>query len=77
MGAPKPPAAQRPHIREIDADSGEASPLLAGESSRSSGSSESDIPRLSTQGTWNGLDDFEGLPWWRVPSVSELMLNYL
>jgi MFS family permease len=63
---PKSPA-KRSRIHEVDGGSGEASPLLIADSTVDS---DLDIPQLSKKGTWNGLDDFKGLPWWRVPSVS-------
>ncbi|KAK0391105.1 hypothetical protein NLU13_0607 [Sarocladium strictum] len=66
MTASKSSPAQRAHVREVETGSNENSPLLSAESSRSS---EIELPPLSKKGTWTGLDDFEGLPWWRVPSV--------
>ena len=60
--------AQSPEVRELDdsdTEFNEASSLL-GADTRSDYDEASRAPR---KGSWNGFEDFEGLPWWKMPSV--------
>lgn len=54
--------------RKINTDgaSDEVTPLL----SDGSGGSGSDVNGSIRELEWEGLRDFEGVPWWRKPSVS-------
>ncbi|TVY52437.1 putative membrane protein [Lachnellula cervina] len=61
-------------------DDNEVTPLL-GSGNRSSGSgnasgSGSDDIGSATELGWEGLADFEGLPWWRKPSVGWLIIPF-
>lgn len=55
-------AAKRPF--QVDAEDVDASSPLLG---RTSGNDHDESAALSKR--WTGLDEFDGLPWWRVPSV--------
>src|SRR5438045_7243900 len=72
---------RRPDIRYSDADIGngssvkhvgttisEETPLLSGRAEHTSSSGDSNEHDISTK--WSGETDFEGLPWWGLPSVS-------
>lgn len=59
----------RPLIRDSDdaeADFSESTALLLPGDSNGEDGAES--PRKAS---WSGLDEFEGLPWWKTPSVCE------
>ncbi|KAH7328137.1 major facilitator superfamily domain-containing protein [Stachybotrys elegans] len=57
-------------VRELRQDA-ESSPLLG------AGADGDESPQDSVRVQWNGMEDFEGLPWWRKPSVFWLLGPYL
>lgn len=56
-----------PHVREVDDD------IEATESTRLLRQIAANDTADSKQDEWDGYKDFEGLPWWRRPSVFWLL----
>ena len=59
---------QSPEVREVDdsdTEVNEGSSLLGAGTQ----SDYDEAARAPRKGSWNGFEDFEGLPWWKTPSV--------
>lgn len=64
----------RPQLRELEPEPATETTRLLGAGTSDSHNQDGAGPQLrrsaSEEDVWDGDKDFEGLPWWRRPSVS-------